>query len=226
MIDEIPIFPLGAVLLPGQTMPLHIFEPRYRRLMHDRAEHDPAFGIVLVREGGEVGGAATSHDVGVAASFSAPIELPDGRWAIVVEGGRRFRVLETDDHRGYLTSRVSWLDEPEGIGDLAALQREVRSSFTKLAVAFARSISPDVDTDAVIADTVGMVPADPREASYRVPARVQMAVEDKQSLLELPTTAERLRAVLRMLDRERSLLTRGGIGPSTVANAPIKVMPN
>ena len=102
----------------------------------------------------------------------------------------------------------------------------MRSSFTKLAVAFARSISPDVDTDAVIADTVGMVPADPREASYRVPARVQMAVEDKQSLLELPTTAERLRAVLRMLDRERSLLTRGGIGPSTVANAPIKVMPN
>lgn len=226
MIDQLPIFPLGAVLLPGTTMPLHIFEPRYRRLMHDRADHDPAFGIVLVRDGSEVGGGATWHDVGVAASFSARVELPDGRWAIVVEGGRRFRVRDADDSRGYLTARVDWLDEPDGEGDLAGLQRDVRSSFTRLAVAFARSIVNDVDTDAVIADTIGMVPADPREASYKVPARAQLPATDKQALLELPTTAERLRAVTRILDRERSYLTRVGIGPSTVVHAPVSVMPN
>jgi uncharacterized protein len=223
MIDHLPIFPLGGVLLPGVSMPLHIFEPRYRRLMHDREHHDPAFGIVLVREGSEVGGGASFYDIGVSASFSARVELPDGRWAIVVRGERRFRVLEVDDVHDYLTARVEWLDEPAGDGDLDALLRETRTSLSRLAVAFGRWLMPDADPTDVIAETSRMVPDDPRAASYAVPAKVQIPQHEKQALLEAPSTAARLRQLVRTLERERTLLVRGGIGPSTVEHAPVSV---
>ena len=53
----IPVFPLGTVLVPGLVLPLHIFEPRYRALMHDlddRPAHERGFGVVAIREGHEV----------------------------------------------------------------------------------------------------------------------------------------------------------------------------
>jgi Lon protease-like protein len=226
VIDRLPIFPLETVLMPGMTLPLHIFEPRYRRLMHDTADLDPAFGIVLVREGGEVGGGATYHEVGVAASYRARMEMPDGRWATVVEGGRRFRVLHADDSRGYLTASVQWLDERDGDGDLAALHAETRTAFGRLAVAFARSIVGDGDVASVVGETAALVSDDPREASYLLATRFEVQSAEKQGLLECPDTASRLRALNRILDRERRLLQRGGIGPSAVANAPVAITLN
>ncbi|HEX4162859.1 MAG TPA: LON peptidase substrate-binding domain-containing protein, partial [Acidimicrobiales bacterium] len=53
---RLPMFPLSAVLFPQATMPLHVFEPRYRQLMHDCLEGDPRFGVVLIERGSEVGG--------------------------------------------------------------------------------------------------------------------------------------------------------------------------
>ena len=65
----IPLFPLGTVLVPGLVLPLHVFEPRYRRLLADLAakpEHERGFGVVAIREGHEVGegGARALHEVG------------------------------------------------------------------------------------------------------------------------------------------------------------------
>ena len=108
MPERIPLFPLGVVLFPGMLLPLHLFEERYRRLMQVHQGNDPIFGVVLTRQGREVGDQPQVHEVGTAATLVAAGRYPDGRYDIVVRGGRRFRVEEGDWASSYLTASVSW----------------------------------------------------------------------------------------------------------------------
>ena len=89
---EVPLFPLNTVLFPGGVLPLRIFESRYvdmvRRCMRDGSE----FGVVLIRQGVEAGGAATCVDVGTLACIVDFDQLPDGLLGITARGTRRFRV--------------------------------------------------------------------------------------------------------------------------------------
>lgn len=83
-----PLFPLGLVLVPGELLPLHIFEERYKRLVAECRETGAPFGIVLSREEGLA-------VVGCTARVGAVLEeFPDGRLNIVVRGGERFRLVE------------------------------------------------------------------------------------------------------------------------------------
>lgn len=83
-----PLFPLGLVLVPGELLPLHIFEERYKRLVAECRETGAPFGIVLSREEGLA-------VVGCTARVGAVLEeFPDGRSNIVVRGGARFRLVE------------------------------------------------------------------------------------------------------------------------------------
>ena len=95
------MFPLGSVLVPSGGLPLHVFEPRYRTLVHDCLARNWEFGVVLIARGSEVGGADVRTDVGTAARIVESAELPDGRWALVAVGVRRIRVqrwLEDDPY--------------------------------------------------------------------------------------------------------------------------------
>ncbi len=88
-----PMFPLGSVLLPGVVLPLHVFEPRYQRLVHDcleTAEHE--FGVVLIDRGTEVGGGDSRLAVGVVARMLQVAAIDEGRFAVVTVGTRRIRV--------------------------------------------------------------------------------------------------------------------------------------
>ena len=77
----LPMFPLGTVLVPSAGLPLHVFEPRYRALVHDCLAGDQEFGVVLIERGSEVGGDDVRTDVGTVARIVEAAELPDGRWA-------------------------------------------------------------------------------------------------------------------------------------------------
>jgi Lon protease-like protein len=90
---EIPLFPLHAVLCPGVSMPLHVFEPRYRSLVrHCLAENAP-FGVVLIREGREVGGGSLAvAEVGTFAEIREASRFADGRFDLVAHGAGRFRL--------------------------------------------------------------------------------------------------------------------------------------
>jgi uncharacterized protein len=84
-----PMFPLGSVLLPGQVLPLHVFEPRYRQLVADvtaSADHPGEFGVVLIERGSEVGGGDARFAVGAVARIVQGRQAPDGRWALVTVG--------------------------------------------------------------------------------------------------------------------------------------------
>ena len=83
---RLAMFPLSAVLFPGASMPLHVFEPRYRTLMHDCLAGDGRFGVVLIERGSEVGGGDVRATLGTRGFIDRSIELPDGRWLLRVVG--------------------------------------------------------------------------------------------------------------------------------------------
>ena len=116
MTVDLPLFPLRSVLCPGVALPLHIFEDRYRLMVGRCLERGEPFGVVLVREGHEVGPlSGRIADVGTTAIIRRAGRYPDGRLDILTVGERRFR-LESLDTRSepYLVGHVTLLDEPSG----------------------------------------------------------------------------------------------------------------
>jgi Lon protease-like protein len=121
--ELIPLFPLGTPLFPGVVLPLQIFEPRYRRLMHDLLALPEAgdrrfFGVVAIRQGWEVEHIAPAealYDIGCTARVQAVRPQPDGGFRIVTIGGERFRLLDlvVGDDPPYLRAEVEWLAEEE-----------------------------------------------------------------------------------------------------------------
>ncbi len=119
---RLPLFPLHSVLCPGIALPLHIFEPRYREMVGQCLETGSPFGVVLIREGREVGPLA-GHiaDVGTTAAIRQAGRYPDGRLDIVTVGETRFRIVSLDRAtHAYLTAVVEELEEPVGGDDREA----------------------------------------------------------------------------------------------------------
>jgi Lon protease-like protein len=116
VVMEIPLFPLRSVLCPGVALPLHIFEERYRLMVNRCIERGEPFGVVLLREGTEVGplkGQVAA--VGTTAAIRRAGAYPDGRLDILTVGQQRFRLEGVDNvSEPYLVGRVSLLDEPTG----------------------------------------------------------------------------------------------------------------
>src|SRR5690349_7269045 len=117
MADSIPLFPLNNVLFPDMLMPLHVFEPRYRLLVKRCLGRNEPFGIVLIKEGPEVGAGSTPETIGTTAEIVGHQPLPDGRSFIVVRGARRFRIVSLDRSEPYLMGTVHYLDEDDGHED-------------------------------------------------------------------------------------------------------------
>lgn len=123
---RIPLFPLRSVLCPGVALPLHIFEDRYRLMVDRCIERAEAFGVVLIREGREVGPPAGEiAAVGTTAAIRRAGMYPDGRLDILTVGEQRFRLEAVDSvSEPYLVGQVSFLDEPPGPEQEAKRQAE------------------------------------------------------------------------------------------------------
>lgn len=205
--ERLPLFPLGTVLFPGMLLPLHLFEERYRRLMADRRDADPIFGVVLTRQGHEVGARPEIHEIGTAASLIGAGRYPDGRLDVVVRGARRFRVGGADWDRGYLTAEVAWLDEAEAADD-ARLVGQVRRAYEQFLTAFESATGVEVRRDELADDPSGL--------AYAICARLPLNTWERQRLLEAASTADRLRDLLAILRRERALLVETGAGGAAI----------
>ena len=198
--QQLPLFPLGTVLVPGLLLPLRVFEPRYLQLVADlmrRPEAERVFGVVAIKAGHEVGeGSITSlYQVGCTAVVREISEAGDGTVELVTSGAVRFRLHEIDAgaDTAYLTGLVTPIEEHEGDdADVAALARRVGLRF------------------AAYRDQLGTpqiaLPDSPRVLSYLVAAGMALDLADRQSLLEQPDTARRLVAELALLARERVLI--------------------
>jgi uncharacterized protein len=119
---ELPMFPLGMVLFPSLVLPLRVFEPRYRALMHHLRSGavEPEFGVVLIERGSEVGGADVRTAVGTLARVVEASELPDGRWAVASFGVRRIRVAAWLPPDPWPRALVEHLDDDVPAGPGAA----------------------------------------------------------------------------------------------------------
>lgn len=206
--SQLPLFPLSAVLFPGASLPLHIFEERYRRLIADCLYHESPFGVVLIRSGHEVGDEPEIHRVGTAATIVEAARFPDGRYAITVQGGQRFRVLTEDWSTAYLTARIAWLDEPGGdttacqaLGDL------VRTAWESYVFGIARLSHGSELGRSMARQAAAKLPNDPTRLAYSVLAQFPQPNPERQHFLELTSTEERLAALADRLVRERRLMT-------------------
>jgi Lon protease-like protein len=203
----IPVFPLGTVLVPGLVLPLHIFEPRYRRLLADLAElpeDDRAFGVVAIREGHEVGagGVKALHEVGTLAVLRDVDTYPDGRADIMTNGDARFRVVSLldDGETPYHRAEVEWIGEDDGDADRAAgLASAVAGRFEE----YRRAVA---GAGAVEAAQMAALSEEPRLLSYLVAAAMVLDLRERQVLLEAETTTDRLRAELSLLARETVMM--------------------
>ncbi|WP_167106895.1 LON peptidase substrate-binding domain-containing protein [Mycobacterium sp. DL592] len=186
-----PMFPLQSALLPGETLPLRIFEPRYSQLVQDcLAMDDPAFGVVLITRGREVGGGDVRGDVGALARIAEYADHGMGQYQLNAVVCERIRVTEWLADDPYPRAIVQpWPDEPgpavgpERIGEvvdriLALFERIVSSRGAQLRPD-ALAVAPD------IAD-------DPSRHIYALASRVPMGQADRYALLAAPTLAERV----------------------------------
>jgi hypothetical protein len=93
---HVPLFPLNTVMFPGGVLPLRIFEPRYLDMVCNCMRNDTEIGVVLIRDGKEVGKAAATHDVGTLCNISYWNKRHDGLLGITLRGVRRFRIADID----------------------------------------------------------------------------------------------------------------------------------
>ena len=216
--QRLPLFPLGTVLVPGLLLPLHVFEPRYRRLVHDLLalpEHERVFGVVAIKAGTEVGrdGVRALYDVGCTAVVREAVRHDDGRYDLITSGAVRFRLHSLEDtpatDDAYLVGEVSPLTEDDGgAPDVATLGLEVAGLFTAYRERLGGS-PPEL-------------PSSPRVLSYLVAADMVLDLSDRQALLEEPDTAARLRVQRGLLRREQALLDALGAVPATdLARGPV-----
>src|ERR1700754_1325604 len=118
------MFPLEVAMLPGEKLPLRIFEPRYTALVSDcLGTDDPAFGVVLISAGREIGGGDTRSDVGAMAHIAECADFGDGRYRLHCVMADRIRVLEWHPDDPYPRAAVGvWPDEPGGAVAVQAIR--------------------------------------------------------------------------------------------------------
>jgi Lon protease-like protein len=196
---RLPLFPLGVVLFPGAMLPLHIFEPRYRRLLADILDGDGRFGLILpgiAHEAPAVGA------VGCVAELRGSHGLPDGRSNIVVEGGTRFLVTRyVDETTPYLVAMVEAFGDREDTlpppGLAAALHDQLQAYLPLL-----RELN-GLDQDPA------PLPQGIVELSFFAASVVECDAADKQRMLEGRSTHERVSLLLRLLPARTAAVEQG-----------------
>jgi Lon protease-like protein len=205
--QELPIFELPVVLLPGELLPLHIFEERYKRMISRCIEVDEPFGIVLRDEDG------SAHRVGCEARVSEVLErFEDGRMNVLVEGERPFKVLDRYDASEFPAGEVEPIEADRSPGEDAEGEG-ARAAFAALV----RRVSgepPDAEELAAV-------------DSFELASRVELPPPTKQRLLELRSERQRMgvldrafRNLLETIERSEEIAERARMnGKVIVARA-------
>lgn len=190
--ETLALFPLNTVLFPGQLLPLHIFEPRYRQMIGECIQHSRPFGVVLIRSGEEVGTEADPRDVGTLAHIVQVERMPDGRMNILCVGNARFRIEETFHDKPYLYGTVElwpWTPFATGAADVDLVRKRLDRYLHMLAAMTDSKI--DVD-----------LPADPAALANIAASVLQIDLDEKQQLLTTDSIGEMLIQISGLLQRE------------------------
>jgi Lon protease-like protein len=174
---EFPLFPLGLVALPGELVPLHIFEERYKQMMGECLESEREFGIVWMSDDG-------LREIGCACEIERVLEqMEDGRMNILTRGTRPFRVLERQGHLAYPAGVIEFLvdDAEETDLDAAGTARTTYADLVKRAT--------DREPEQEELDEMD---------AYAMAATVDFGLDAKQGLLDLRSENARMKLVARL----------------------------
>jgi uncharacterized protein len=193
---ELPLFPLSTVLFPGMLLPLHIFEERYKIMVHHCLTHNEPFGVVFIRDGHEVGGNADIVDVGTTAHITNVNHMEDGRMNITTVGISRFKVQGLDPIKEpYLTGTVENfpLDEgnPESVRDETRYIQPLLAKYLSILAKVSKAPT-----------NIDHFPKDASTLAYLTAIILQMPLPEKQSLLAIPSLLEMLRQERKLLKEE------------------------
>jgi len=215
------------------VLPLHIFEPRYQKLVQDLSALPDGvakeFGVVAIRRGWEVGvpdgdvsiipgDALTLYEIGCTAEVRQITELSEGGFDLMTVGRRRFRLVSIETGAApYLTGEVEWMPDETGDADRADdLAAGVLAAFQRYLRVLRR----------VDADGGEQLPDDPTVLSHLVAATATLTLEERQRLLAEPDTVSRLRAERAMLRRESALLQQLRAVPAPLSDLATPASPN
>ena len=187
---DLPLFPLNVVLYPGMALPLRIFEERYKLMMQKCMEGDKTFGVVLIREGKEVGGSAIPFEVGTLARITDVVPQGQGRMHLSAIGQDVFRIVDVQQITPYMVGRVELLERTEESTPDELTSRVVRHFRTYMSLLTSLRGGGD---GAVELDR------DPERLSYTIAAELMAGPREKQGLLEAPTARARLEEELKLL---------------------------
>lgn len=197
-LKEVPLFPLKAILFPGQAMALHIFEERYKLMINACLREAQPVGIVLIREGEEVGGTAVPYPVGTLAAVTETDRQEDGQFDVMAVGQERFIIREIVRQEPYLVARVEDFpatgeDSPRALA-LTFRVRELLPGYVKV---LAAAIGTRVQ--------VVNVPEQPASLAFLTALVLQIGAPAQQRLLEMPAVADMLARELTLLQRETAV---------------------
>lgn len=170
LLERFPLFPLGLVLLPGEVVPLHIFEDRYKTMIGECLEGESEFGILWMGDDG-------LQEVGCCARIDQLLErMEDGRMNILVRGSRPFRLERRIDDMDYPAGDVEVLDDDDDAGpEQAAAARE----------GYAILVERVTDSRPEGEDLEGL-------SAYDMAATIAFDLDAKQELLGLRSENDRL----------------------------------
>jgi Lon protease-like protein len=174
---EFPLFLLPTVALPGELIPLHVFEERYKTMIGECIDREQEFGIVWLSD-------ESLREVGCAARIERVLErMEDGRMNVLVRGTRPFRVLERQSHLAYPAGVVDFVaDRSERVDP--ELQKSAHQAYAALVK---RATARDLDESEL--DDM---------SAYAMAATVDFGLDAKQGLLDMRSENARLRLVTRL----------------------------
>lgn len=173
----IPIFPLDLVLFPGEALPLHIFEPRYKEMIAECMAEAKPFGIVRGKDDNVADIGCTAEIIGITKKY------PDDRMDIETAGRRRFEIVQTNEERSFLQAEVLYQDDAPGVTDPEDVQRVL-----SLHVDIVRLIGPNQKYE----------PPDSKlpQLSYALAGTLPIDLDFKQTLLTMRSESERISALI------------------------------
>src|SRR5262245_59346975 len=200
---EIPLFPLpNLVLFPHIVVPLHIFEERYKLMINGCIESSVPFGLVLLRGGSDNESEETIHRVGVTVRIVEVERLDEGRMNILCEGETRFRIYRFIQQTPFWKGSIGLFEDKEQQAT-QTLYEQVADLYRSVAELSAK-LSGSEHAELTL-------PESPTDLSFMVSYVLDIDSEEKQKLLEMNSTSERLRMLvahltdtLRKLESQRA----------------------
>lgn len=210
-LEELPLFPLQTVLFPYAHIQLHVFEDRYLEMVRECVEFDRDFGIVLIRDGVEVGGPADPYMVGTTVKVTSMMELENGAMDIRVKGERRFRIRRLDESRSFLVGHVEPVEEVETPDSprTDALVMRCREDFQSWITQMITRQGFNVQIK---------FPDDVTALSFAIANILPIENLEKQRLLELTDTLERISGLIGLI--ERQLIEGEAVAPGIMRLRP------